>query len=299
MLVEEEDMENTFKVGDKVKVVGYKDKKDAPIYWTSDLEKSIGTITTVTHVYKSSKDVDLYGYGYIFPISSLRLLDREKEQEKKIMFKIGDRVKVVKKVTERTEDFQNCWAKEMDEHIGKTFTIESISNYGISFSENANYSFPPASLELSSYSENANEVPEPELRKEEDKKFNSLSELLHYLADGNIIVDTTRYILYKVDDDVLKTKEVGESVWRYCSTSLEDCFFYNKIGKAEPEWYEQEFKPCLCYVWDEDESQCTRVAIVEGYDKNEDYPFQTSGDWFHFAKPLTLAEVTMYWLECA
>lgn len=60
-------------------------------------------------------------------------------------FSIGDRVKVVKKVTAPSKDFCNSWVTPMDESIGKTYTVEFVGKGGISFKE-IRWSFPPSSL---------------------------------------------------------------------------------------------------------------------------------------------------------
>ena len=59
-------------------------------------------------------------------------------------FKVGDKVKVVRKVVS-----DNCgWVLEMDESIGKEFTIVRITDYGNYELDEAFWSFPPESLEL-------------------------------------------------------------------------------------------------------------------------------------------------------
>jgi len=276
---------NMFKIGDLVEVVGYPSGiRESP--WVKEMETTIGIKSKVIDITERGS-IKIEDNSFIYPQSSLRLV-----KEKKIMFKIGDKVKIVKKVTERTEDFDNRWIDDMDTFIGIIGTVENIHpTKGIAIKE-SNYNFPSASLAL------VKEEVEEKVQEQMNYKFDSLNSLLYYLADGNMILDSTRYCLYKIDNNVLKYKDIGGSVWSYCNTTLVDYGFYTRAGRPEPDWYEKEFKPCLCYVWDEDESRGTRVAIVEAYDKYEDYPFQTSGNWFNFAKPLTLEEVTLYCLEC-
>ena len=62
------------------------------------------------------------------------------------MFKVGDKVRVVKKV-EQENGWRNSWVDDMDELLGKTFTINMIDESGIFF-EDSHYEFPPSSLEL-------------------------------------------------------------------------------------------------------------------------------------------------------
>jgi len=64
----------------------------------------------------------------------------------KIQFKVGDKVKVVKRVEEE-KGWKNSWTSGMDDLIGKLFTIKTITRTGIQFNETP-YHFPPSSLEL-------------------------------------------------------------------------------------------------------------------------------------------------------
>lgn len=61
------------------------------------------------------------------------------------MFKVGDKVKIVKKVTERTPDFQNSWTDAMDDKIGSIVTVRRIIYSGVYFNE-IPLGYPPASL---------------------------------------------------------------------------------------------------------------------------------------------------------
>jgi hypothetical protein len=62
------------------------------------------------------------------------------------MFKIGDRVRIVKKV-EKEEGWGNTWCVDMNQYIGSVGTITSISKYGVRLKE-INYAFPSSSLVL-------------------------------------------------------------------------------------------------------------------------------------------------------
>lgn len=62
------------------------------------------------------------------------------------MIKVGDKVRVVKRV-DREKGWVNSWVKEMDECIGKVYTVQEIDKYGVSF-EDGPFNFPPSSLEL-------------------------------------------------------------------------------------------------------------------------------------------------------
>lgn len=67
------------------------------------------------------------------------------------MFKVGDKVKIVKKVTERTPDFQNSWIDRMDNRIGSVVTVRRISYDGVYFNE-IPLGYPPASLVKTGFS---------------------------------------------------------------------------------------------------------------------------------------------------
>ncbi len=68
-----------------------------------------------------------------------------KSDNKSVKFNVGDRVKVVKKVTGQTPDFQNYWVAGMSKNIGKIVTIEKVHYTGIYFNE-IPLGYPPASL---------------------------------------------------------------------------------------------------------------------------------------------------------
>ena len=49
-----------------------------------------------------------------------------------------------------SDGFDNCWCYDMDDYVGKEFTIQNIDSYtGIIFEKDAQaFMFPPAALEL-------------------------------------------------------------------------------------------------------------------------------------------------------
>lgn len=62
------------------------------------------------------------------------------------MFKVGDRVKVVKAVYKEC-GWENTWVKPMHSYIGKIFMVERVdSKKGVFLG--GEWSFPPSSLEL-------------------------------------------------------------------------------------------------------------------------------------------------------
>ena len=71
------------------------------------------------------------------------------------MIKIGDKVKVVQHPSgnnefyDDSEGFNNCWVDEMNDDIGKEFTIQDITRNGVLFKERidpTDYTFPPTAL---------------------------------------------------------------------------------------------------------------------------------------------------------
>lgn len=68
-----------------------------------------------------------------------------KSNNKPVKFNVGDRVKIVKEVTDRTPDFQNSWVEGMSENIGKIVTIRKVHYSGVYFNEML-LGYPPASL---------------------------------------------------------------------------------------------------------------------------------------------------------
>ena len=64
-----------------------------------------------------------------------------------VEFSVGDKVKVVRKVCERTEGaWDNAWVDDMDLSVGEVFTISEISHDGVVFEECC-YSYPLSCLE--------------------------------------------------------------------------------------------------------------------------------------------------------
>ena len=96
-------------------------------------------------------------------------------------FKVGDKVKIVKKVTERSDDFQNSWVDDMDVTIGQTVSINRIGRKGIYFNEVA-YGYPPASLVKIG--------------------FDSLDEVVTYMKRGGYVVATR--VCYRIKKGILE-----------------------------------------------------------------------------------------------
>jgi hypothetical protein len=91
-----------------------------------------------------------FNYRFGFPLSSLELAVKPSAVTVQPKFKIGDRVKVVRRV-ESQEGWNNSWNKSMDSYLGKQYVIDNIdSSFGISFESESSpvYRFPSDSLEL-------------------------------------------------------------------------------------------------------------------------------------------------------
>lgn len=96
------------------------------------------------------------------------------------MFKVGDKVKIIKKITERTPDFQNSWTDAMDDKIGSIVTVQRISSKGVYFNE-IPLGYPPASLVKVG--------------------FSSFDEVVNYMRRGGYVLTTfffTDIICYRI-----------------------------------------------------------------------------------------------------
>lgn len=75
-------------------------------------------------------------------------------------FKVGDTVKIVRKVEDNYKGWKNNWAYDMSRNLEKVSTIKSISSRGI-YLYNLAYGYPAHSLELvSSVEETTNDDPD-------------------------------------------------------------------------------------------------------------------------------------------
>lgn len=69
----------------------------------------------------------------------------------KVPLKVGDKVRVFRKVESFSNGWDNTWeAPEMDQYInnGRVYTIARISDMGVRFEEDGGYGWPEAALEL-------------------------------------------------------------------------------------------------------------------------------------------------------
>ena len=146
-LVEEKKM--SFKVGDRVRVVKPVNEEHGwKSCWIHYMSEAIGKIDIIQRIneygvyFESSESNRNSYYGFGFPPSSLELVTDVTLSPK---FKVGDQVRVVKRVTEEN-GWENCWTT-MDKYIGTVQTIRDINSTGVYFTSN-DFGFPPSSLEL-------------------------------------------------------------------------------------------------------------------------------------------------------
>lgn len=280
-----------FKVGDKVKVVGFPDGNIVKP-WVSGMEEEIGFVSKVWVVH-SSGDIMLEDSMFSFPSDSLELVT----EEPKIMFKIGDRVKVVKKVEYGEEGSKCYWVEEMDSYIGHEFVVDGIDKFGLELKD-VLWTFPPASLSLVTTSNKQGKPKVSEAELKNDRDFNNLYEVYEHLSKGGIIIDITFLTQYRLYDKGIQTRSTKDSQWFYNDIVIEHYHRYRKAQK-EPEWYEEDFKPCFCWVDDYSPIDKKSIDIIVAYNKDTYTHFKAMNEQeWTYAVPLTLAEVSQYCLEC-
>jgi len=71
----------------------------------------------------------------------------EEEQHDPNKFKVGDTVKVVRRVADHSGGWEDDWTFSMDKCVGNVFVVDGTGNSGYEF-ETCDYSFPSQSLEL-------------------------------------------------------------------------------------------------------------------------------------------------------
>ena len=175
-------------------------------------------------------------------------------------FKIGDKVRVVKKV-EHENGWGNKWLHGMDKLIGATFTIGSIDEYGIGF-KGLHYGFPPSSLEL------VTEEPQSV-----NQKRHKHADVIHAWAEGAEI----------------EYRHGPNHWWHDAINPCWDNDFQYRIKHKEPEWWENIPEHGIL-VKDKNSGQIsapTTVHHVYGYNFNGD----TSGKYW---EPLTNEEIERF-----
>lgn len=122
-----------------------------------------------------------------------------------IKFKIGDKVKIIKKVTERTPDFQNSWVDDMDEKIGASGGIYRISPQGVRITD-LPYFYPPSSLVKVG--------------------FSSFDEVVNYMKRGGYVSATlfpTHTVCYRIRNGNLEVNSPNLSIdWSLSAYNIQD-----------------------------------------------------------------------------
>jgi hypothetical protein len=140
-----------FKIGDRVKLTRPCKEWSG---WVDSMNESIGREFTVEHVgvddeYTTNGWVVLNDCDpFCYPVDCFDLI----EENKMVEFKVGDRVRVVKKVVQQN-GWRNSWVSIMDDAIGNEYVINRIDEHGVFFTvgyENSIHGlgFPTNSLEL-------------------------------------------------------------------------------------------------------------------------------------------------------
>lgn len=131
----------TFKPGDRVKLV------DHP--YVLDQDQQTGVISCASLDGRRGDfrvAIDNYGHTLGFYSRELQLLADELKPS--VTFKVGDTVRVARKVTSE-EGWENGWVSEMDGYVdnGASYEVAAVDKYGTRL-EGIWYGFPPGSLEL-------------------------------------------------------------------------------------------------------------------------------------------------------
>ena len=153
-----------FKIGDRVKLTRPCKEWDG---WVDSMDESIGREFTVKSIHfdeqfendriHSGSQYEYLKNGWIrldarnpynYPTDCFDLI----EENKMVEFKVGDRVRVVKKVRQQN-GWRNSWVFDMDNSIGNEYVIARIDEHGVFFSVGYEDSiqglgFPTNSLEL-------------------------------------------------------------------------------------------------------------------------------------------------------
>jgi hypothetical protein len=144
-----------FKIGDRVKLTKPCQEWGG---WMGDMSKNIGQEFIVERIEFDKPPFDKYSENgfvilneecaYSYPVDCFDLI----EENKMVEFKVGDRVRVVKKVQQQN-GWRNSWVSIMDDAIGNEYVINRIDEHGVFFTvgyENSIHGlgFPTNSLEL-------------------------------------------------------------------------------------------------------------------------------------------------------
>ncbi len=188
-----------FKIGDRVKLTRSCQEWSG---WMDSMNKRIGREFTVKSVHSEEQfENDWihsgYRYEYLkngwirlndcdpfsYPVDCFDLI----EENKMVEFKVGDRVRVVKKVQQQN-GWRNSWVFVMDDAIGNEYVIDNIDEHGVFFSVGYEDSihglgFPTNSLELV-YQEPVTAKPETKTEIDPVIKYQYLKGSDFYTIDG-------------------------------------------------------------------------------------------------------------------
>lgn len=178
-----------FKIGDRVKLTRPCKEWDG---WVDSMDESIGrefTIETIgfgeysNDIYAKTGWIVLNGSPFYYPPDCFDLI----EENKMVEFKVGDRVRVVKKVQQQN-GWRNSWVFVMGDAIGNEYVIDNIDEHGVFFSVGYEDSiqglgFPTNSLELV-YQEPVTAKPETKTEIDPVIKYQYLKGSDFYTIDG-------------------------------------------------------------------------------------------------------------------
>lgn len=209
-----------------------------------------------------------------------------KDKEMKHNFKVGDKVKVVRRI-DRQEGWNNTWIDSMDSAIDKEFTIINIrEKLGIEISIKFGL-FPSDSLELIKDSL-------------EIKELQTEADIIQALLDGETLIDIkeNKYFLNK-KELMFYFKNHNEQKSERLEMSAKDILLYKpKIYKEAVEipWYENiPEQGKLCWVSHKD-SRNKQTQIIHDYRDTHITKFFSNytAEWYYEATPLTNEEIKQF-----
>lgn len=121
-------------------------------------------------------------------------------------------------------------------------------------------------------------------------------EIYQALSDGETIQQTHsdgNLYLYKFINDKVHCLHSGQTIWRLCDISFHYTVCDNYSIYKEPVWTDN--LPCLCWVWDNDDTSERYIGLVTNFDPsdNESY-YVIDGNWYKYAEPITDDDYNKY-----
>lgn len=133
---------NTFKVGDKVKIVKKFDGDSSGISWVTGMNPTLGLEGEVLDVYDNHGTIQYlvrsHSDEWWYLKESLELAKdvtvdlpkfTNREAFDNLQLKKGDTIKICGKAKSNSRGWCNSWIKAMDRYVGQTFTLESTPEY--------------------------------------------------------------------------------------------------------------------------------------------------------------------------